>query len=90
MKTKRWAILLVITLLISVLPLGTAASAEDVITVQDTVMLLQEGELPDAAPAAAHYQRSRVQTFALRAADTVTDWVKNGLDSAMRTANAPK
>ena len=26
----------------------------------------------------------------LLAADTVIDWVKNGWDSAMRTANAPK
>ena len=42
----------------------------------------------------SHYQtaeerQTQFDAF-LRAADTVTDWVKNGLDSAMRTANAPK
>ena len=42
----------------------------------------------------SHYQTEedrKVQFEAfLRAADTVTDWVKNGMDSAMRTANTQK
>ncbi|MGN0997121.1 MAG: aminoacyl-tRNA hydrolase [Candidatus Ventricola sp.] len=42
----------------------------------------------------SHYQTAeerQIQFDAfLRAADTVTDWVKNGWDSAMRTANAPQ
>ncbi len=41
----------------------------------------------------SHYQTAeeRETQFAafLRAADTAIDWVKNGFDSAMRTANAP-
>ena len=42
----------------------------------------------------SHYQTEeerKVQFEAfLRAADTVIDWVRNGMDSAMRTANAPR
>lgn len=42
----------------------------------------------------SHYQTEeerKIQFEAfLRAADTVTDWMKNGMESAMRTANAPK
>ena len=42
----------------------------------------------------SHYQtaedrQTQFDAF-LRAADTVEDWIKNGLDSAMRTANAPR
>ena len=42
----------------------------------------------------SHYQtaedrQTQFDAF-LRAADTVTDWVRNGMDSAMRTANAPR
>ena len=42
----------------------------------------------------SHYQtaeerQTQFDAF-LRAADTVIDWVKNGWDSAMRTANAPR
>ena len=42
----------------------------------------------------SHYQteedrKTQFDAFLL-AADTVIDWVKNGLESAMRTANAPK
>ena len=42
----------------------------------------------------SHYQteedrKTQFEAFLL-AADTVIDWVKNGWDSAMRTANAPK
>ncbi|MBQ2991508.1 MAG: aminoacyl-tRNA hydrolase [Clostridia bacterium] len=42
----------------------------------------------------SHYQteedrKTQFDAFLL-AADTVVDWVKNGMDSAMRTANTPK
>ena len=42
----------------------------------------------------SHYQteeerKTQFDAFLL-AADTLTDWIRNGMDSAMRTANAPK
>ena len=42
----------------------------------------------------SHYQteedrKTQFDAFLL-AADTLTDWIKNGMDSAMRTANTPK
>ena len=42
----------------------------------------------------SHYQTEedrKVQFDAfMLAADTLVDWIKNGMDSAMRTANTPK